>query len=60
MISLRDKWIPRPNLSSQFVASRNEMEKAIAEIWQTILGVTPIGIHDNFFELGVTRCSRSS
>ncbi len=42
----------RPNLSSQFVAPRNDIEKTIAEIWEQILGVTPIGIYDKFFELG--------
>ena len=25
----------------------------LAEIWQTFLGIDKIGIHDNFFELGV-------
>jgi NADP-dependent 3-hydroxy acid dehydrogenase YdfG/acyl carrier protein len=42
----------RPNLSSQFVPPRNEVETTIAEIWESILGVTPIGIYDKFFELG--------
>ena len=42
----------RPNLSSQFVAPRNDVEKTIAEIWEQILGVTPVGIYDKFFELG--------
>ena len=43
---------PRPGLSSQFVAPRNDVETTLAEIWQSILGVTPIGIYDKFFELG--------
>jgi acyl transferase domain-containing protein/acyl carrier protein len=42
----------RPNLSTQFVPPRNEVEKTVAEIWESILGVTPIGIYDKFFELG--------
>jgi acyl carrier protein len=42
----------RPDLSSQFVAPRTEVETTIAEIWEQILGVTPIGIYDKFFELG--------
>jgi acyl carrier protein/NADP-dependent 3-hydroxy acid dehydrogenase YdfG len=42
----------RPNLSSQFVAPRTEVETTIAAIWEQILGVTPIGIYDKFFELG--------
>ena len=42
----------RPDLSSQFVAPRTEVETTIAGIWEQILGVTPIGIYDKFFELG--------
>jgi acyl transferase domain-containing protein/acyl carrier protein len=43
---------PRPNLSSQFEPPRNDIETTIAQIWQSVLGVTPIGIYDKFFELG--------
>ena len=42
----------RPNLSTQFVAPRSQTEKTIAEIWEQILGVSPIGVNDKFFELG--------
>jgi acyl transferase domain-containing protein/acyl carrier protein len=40
------------NLSSAFATPRREAEHTLAEIWQQLLGVTPIGIFDNFFELG--------
>jgi acyl transferase domain-containing protein len=43
---------PRPNLSTQYVAPRNEVEETIASVWQQILGVAPIGVYDKFFELG--------
>ena len=43
---------PRPNLSSQYAAPATEVEKVIAGIWQQVLGVAPIGLHDKFFELG--------
>jgi acyl transferase domain-containing protein/acyl carrier protein len=42
----------RPNLSSQFVAPRTEVERKLTGIWEQILGITPIGIYDKFFELG--------
>ncbi|HEX8811067.1 MAG TPA: amino acid adenylation domain-containing protein, partial [Terracidiphilus sp.] len=31
---------------------RDAREKKLAEIWAAVLGVSPIGIHDNFFDLG--------
>jgi len=42
----------RPNLSSQFVAPRNPAEQTIGDIWQELLGISPIGVYDKFFELG--------
>ena len=35
-----------------YIAPRNEIEEAVANIWQEILGIEQIGIYDNFFELG--------
>ncbi|MCC5602616.1 type I polyketide synthase [Nostoc favosum] len=42
----------RPNLANEYIPPSNEIEQAIAQIWQELLGITPIGIHDNFFDLG--------
>jgi len=44
---------PRPEMDTPYVEPRNEQERTLAEIWQTFLGIDRIGIHDNFFELGV-------
>ncbi|WP_313931398.1 amino acid adenylation domain-containing protein [Nostoc sp. FACHB-133] len=49
--------LPAPDLSRQasevtFVAPRNEVEREITQIWEQILGVQPIGVKDNFFEVG--------
>jgi amino acid adenylation domain-containing protein/non-ribosomal peptide synthase protein (TIGR01720 family) len=41
----------RPSLSSDYVAPRNEAERTLADIWQRLLGIAQVGIHDNFFEL---------
>ena len=38
--------------SEAYVAPRNELELALAGIWQEVLGIARIGVHDNFFELG--------
>jgi acyl carrier protein len=42
----------RPNLSTQYVAPRNPTEETIAQVWQELLGVAPVGVFDRFFELG--------
>jgi len=42
----------RPALANEYVAPSNEVQQAIAAIWQELLGVEDVGIHDNFFELG--------
>ncbi|HVU68905.1 MAG TPA: amino acid adenylation domain-containing protein [Ktedonobacteraceae bacterium] len=42
----------RPELATPYVAARTEIERALEQIWSTVLGVNQIGIHDNFFELG--------
>ncbi|MBU3108710.1 non-ribosomal peptide synthetase, partial [Clostridium gasigenes] len=36
----------------QYIAPRNEVEKTLVEIWQSVLGVKIIGIDDDFFNLG--------
>jgi acyl transferase domain-containing protein/acyl carrier protein len=43
---------PRPNLSTSYVAPTNDIETSIAEIWQELLGIEQVGIHDNLFDLG--------
>jgi acyl carrier protein len=42
----------RPNLSNAYVAPRNEIEAAVATIWQTLLGFEQVGVYDNLFDLG--------
>ncbi len=43
---------PRPELKNTFVAPVSELERQIAAVWQTLLGIGEVGAHDNFFELG--------
>jgi amino acid adenylation domain-containing protein len=33
-------------------APGTETERAIADIWKTVLGIESVGVHDNFFDLG--------
>lgn len=35
-----------------YMRSRNELEERLVELWEAVLGVRPIGVHDNFFSLG--------
>jgi len=42
----------RPELSMPYAAPKNETENHLVKIWEEILEVHPIGIHDNFFDLG--------
>jgi amino acid adenylation domain-containing protein len=42
----------RPVLGSAYVAPRNEVEEKLAGIWQDVLGIDRVGVHDNFFDLG--------
>jgi len=35
-----------------FVAPRNDIEQAIVNIWQTVLELDQVSIHENFFEVG--------
>ena len=37
---------------SFFVAARTPIEETLTEMWSEILGTEPVGIHDNFLELG--------
>ena len=42
----------RPTLASEYLAPRNDLERGLAEIWQTMLGIQGIGVRDDFLELG--------
>ncbi len=42
----------RPDLQTAFVAPRTAQETILQQIWQGILDIRPIGVHDNFFDLG--------
>ncbi|HJP92759.1 MAG TPA: SDR family NAD(P)-dependent oxidoreductase [Pyrinomonadaceae bacterium] len=37
---------------SPYVPPQNDAERKITQIWQDVLGIEQVGIHDSFFELG--------
>ena len=42
----------RPALGTPYVEPRSELESGIAEIWQSVLGIDKVGVHDDFIDLG--------
>jgi len=42
----------RPTLGNTYVAPETAVARAIVAIWQDILKLDKVGIHDNFFDLG--------
>ena len=42
----------RPELDGDFTAPRNPVEEKLAEIWSNLLGISPVGVEDSFFDLG--------
>src|SRR5579883_1014783 len=49
--------LPLPNQvrvepEETFVAPRNELEHTMTQIWEEVLGIQPISIRDNFFDMG--------
>jgi acyl transferase domain-containing protein len=43
---------PRPVLGVPYAAPSNDLERKIAAVWSSVLGVSEVGVNDSFFELG--------
>jgi amino acid adenylation domain-containing protein len=46
--------LPEPNMGGaatdeNYVAPRDELEQTIVRVWQEVLGIPRVGVHDNFF-----------
>ncbi len=42
----------RPDLEAHFLAPRDDLERTVAAVWERVLQVDRVGVHDSFFELG--------
>ncbi len=42
----------RPDLDTAYVAPRNDVERMLVAMWEELLGVQGVGVHDSFFDLG--------
>ncbi len=41
-----------PGRQGEFLAPRSKLESTLAQIWVEVLGVSRVGVHDDFFRLG--------
>ncbi len=46
------KFARPENMQSNYSAPTDDIETRLAAIWQSVLGIDQIGVHDDFFELG--------
>jgi surfactin synthase thioesterase subunit/aryl carrier-like protein len=51
-LASRERAVGRPDLTTAYHPARTPLESQLVEIWEELLGVSPIGVHDDFFELG--------
>ncbi|KUL30328.1 non-ribosomal peptide synthetase [Streptomyces regalis] len=42
----------RPELNESYAAASTEAERRVAGVWQRVLTLDRVGVHDNFFDLG--------
>lgn len=49
LLAMDSGW---PELEKVYVAARTTTEELLVNIWEEVLGVERVGIHDEFFELG--------
>jgi amino acid adenylation domain-containing protein len=42
----------RPKLEATYIVPRTDIERLIGTVWQEVLRVEQVGLHDNFFDLG--------
>ena len=42
----------RPSSLGNFAAAKNKLQAQIVKLWEEILGLEQVGIHDNFFDIG--------
>ncbi|MFN6559109.1 MAG: non-ribosomal peptide synthetase [Nostoc sp. ChiSLP01] len=51
-LSLTTDEVIRPNITQSFLAPRNFTELSLVKLWENLLNTNPIGVKDNFFDLG--------
>ncbi|HEU5306808.1 MAG TPA: AMP-binding protein [Acidimicrobiia bacterium] len=51
-VRLRETSVAALPLETEYVAPRDERERVVAHLFEEVLAVEPVGVHDDFFELG--------
>jgi amino acid adenylation domain-containing protein len=51
-VLLRESAVGALPLETEYLAPRNEPERAVAQLFEQVLGIERVGVHDDFFELG--------
>ncbi|SFE45209.1 Acyl transferase domain-containing protein [Sulfitobacter brevis] len=51
-VSVQGQTFERPDLDGTYLAPRNSIETRLAAMWESLLGVSPVGVEDSFFDLG--------
>lgn len=51
-VGLPDPDWSHPEIESEAVLPRDDVERRLAGLWQEVLGVERVGIHEDFFDLG--------
>ncbi|HEV2779527.1 MAG TPA: SDR family NAD(P)-dependent oxidoreductase [Actinophytocola sp.] len=46
--------LPRPDLAQEYVPPAGDLQRALAGVWEEMLGIDRVGVRDNFFDLGGT------
>ena len=52
VVQTSDSKNARPPMRNAYIAPRNEVERTIVSIVEQVLGIHPVGVNDNFVELG--------
>lgn len=50
--SLPDPGTERPDAEDAFVAPRDGVELKLSRIWEDVLKISPVGVRDDFFDMG--------
>jgi acyl-coenzyme A synthetase/AMP-(fatty) acid ligase/acyl carrier protein len=50
--ALREAEARRLRLDAEYAAPDTDLERTVAAVWETVLGVERVGMDDNFFDLG--------